>query len=119
MSLDDQDLQERFAALRREDASRAPGFEALQRRRPPAVRPWRARAVAAAALLVVATLLFKVYQRPASRPGPLITEWRSPTDFLLQTPGRELLQGVPTLARAPYGTESPQATPTPLVKRRI
>jgi hypothetical protein len=34
--------------------------------------------------------------RPQARPAPLITAWRSPTAFLLRTPGEEILSTTPS-----------------------
>lgn len=33
--------------------------------------------------------------------NPKLTDWRSPTDFLLDTPGRELLDTIPDIGRNP------------------
>ena len=100
----DHDLRARFDALRRVDAGAVPGFdlliaEAAARRPRPVVLP--ATVAAAAAVMLVAGLRFA-----ASRPSvditvspsePSLVTWRSPTGSLLQTPGSELLQTVPTL----------------------
>lgn len=118
MAHDDQDLRERFAVLRREDADLAPDFAMLQKRRLPAPRPWRLRAAVAAALVVmVAVMALKFYQRPAPPPGPSITQWKSPTDFLLQTPGRELLESAPAFTSS-EGMALPTAKPTPFGKKK-
>lgn len=37
------------------------------------------------------------HQKSARRAAPLISQWRSPTEFLLKTPGDELLRTVPRL----------------------
>lgn len=37
----------------------------------------------------------KVARKRARPTGPVVAEWRSPTDFLLRTPGDELLRTVP------------------------
>jgi hypothetical protein len=104
---DDTDLRSAFEALRREDAARAPSFEALLRKAPRSAdrrRPWLVPAVTgavAAAALTVA--IVSVARRPEPRlPPPVsIEEWTAPTDFLLQTPGRELLETVPRIGDVP------------------
>lgn len=57
----------------------------------------------AAALLIAATATFLLVKRARrSKPSPpTIAEWSAPTDFLLQTPGRELLQSVSYDALSP------------------
>lgn len=37
------------------------------------------------------------HRRSTRRAAPLISQWRSPTEFLLRTPGDELLRSVPRL----------------------
>ncbi len=95
---DDRDLRERFLAARAEDERAAPSFAALLASA--AARGGsRSRisrlvlAALAAALLLV--LLPQPGRRPRPELEPSITEWRSPTDFLLRTPGREVLGAIP------------------------
>jgi hypothetical protein len=102
MTGDDRDLRDRFAALRREEEVGAPEFVAPSRpgqeqvhRRSPGVL------VAAAACLAILVAGF-LWPRPRSGPQrepavASITQWKSPTSFLLDTPGRELLQTVPAI----------------------
>jgi hypothetical protein len=98
---DDRELRERFAALRREDEAGAPALERLLARARPragtgkeALRLGRpALALAAAAAVFLGIALLDPRKPPPSLPS--ITEWRSPTDFLLQTPGREVLESLP------------------------
>ena len=116
----DHDLRERFAALRDEETSRAPDFDATvraarktggtSRSRPAA---WK---VAAAAAIVIATGVALVAERervttsviaPSAKPGaaggaapttaarPVL--WRGPTDFLLEMPDSDLLGTIPAL----------------------
>ncbi|HEX4602777.1 MAG TPA: hypothetical protein VH724_02195 [Candidatus Angelobacter sp.] len=91
-------LRDRFITLRREEERIVPEFTALWRgkRRGPG-RRWR-WVVATACILIVVLAL--VWQRPARHYPPettvaSVTDWKSPTDFLLETPGRELLRTVP------------------------
>ncbi len=112
----DRDLRERFAALRREDASQAPEFSAVPDRARGRRPAWSRWAAAAAMVIVAALLLTKFYPRPAA-PTQSITEWKSPTDFLLETPGRDLLQTMPSFG--PWAAEPlPSESPTPSGKKK-
>jgi len=99
---DDRKLAAAFAELRREEEGRTPPFAGIVRRgraRPPRAgllpaRPlWLAAAVALAVLGVGLGVWLEI---PAREPRPSaalppLAEWRSPTEFLLATPGRDLL----------------------------
>jgi hypothetical protein len=84
-------LRDAFGALRRQEAASAPRFDRMRRARAPRSLTPRL-AFAAMVLITVAVVVF----RP-EKPQPSITAWKAPTDFLLQTPGRELLQSTPEL----------------------
>lgn len=91
---DDSDLRQAFAVLRREDAQGAPAFDAVRGR----VRPRRLAPVAgllAAASVAVAILGIVVRRPDPPLPPTSMGEWIAPTDFLLDTPGREILETVP------------------------
>jgi hypothetical protein len=98
----DQDLRDRFAALRQHDAAGAPSFEAVRAaaRSGPEVHWSRSPILAAAAVVLLAVTAFVVL-RPRGPRAPLVslasTRWQSPTDFLLQVPGAEYLNTVPKL----------------------
>ncbi len=104
MTSNDRDLRARFNALRRVDAGAAPDLEALIENTSP---PRRHRvilpaAAAAAAILMLVAGLRSMASRPSAeytlpRGEASLLAWRSPTASLLQTPGMELLQTVPTL----------------------
>lgn len=103
---DDRELRDRFAALRENDRRRVPGFATtVARARARAGRPSRRLLLAGAALAAaVAGFLVIVIHQPLSRPTPTpavpsITDWKSPTDFLLATPGREVLGAPPRLGQ--------------------
>lgn len=110
----DEQLRELFSILRSEDDAQAPPFMAEQNARPrPSRRPsgWRlasASVFAATALAAFLWLRIEILPRPpaASRgsnaPAVSITEWRPPTDFLLNTPGREILRNAPVIRLEPY-----------------
>jgi hypothetical protein len=84
-------LQQAFDALRQKEAASAPRFDRMWRARAPRSLTPRL-AFAAMLLITVAVLVFQ-----PQKPQPSITAWKAPTDFLLQTPGRELLTSVPDL----------------------
>src|SRR5688572_465577 len=96
MNDDDRDLRERFVRLRDEERAHAPAFHVTRQ----APRwTWSPRFVIAAAIILIALLLARPDQTPprlAHRGVDLgAAAWQSPTDFLLVTPGRELLRTVP------------------------
>ena len=83
---DDRDLRARFAELRRQDALRAPDFAGLtqqaRRSRPPMFR--RMAVAAAVCVLAAGLLVLTLYPWRSAPPVPSLTQWRSPTDFLLE-----------------------------------
>jgi hypothetical protein len=93
---DDADLRQAFSVLRREDAKSAPTFEAVRARR--AARRLAPLGGLLAAASVAAAILGIVVRRP-DPPPPMASmeQWIAPTDFLLDTPGREILQTVPRI----------------------
>jgi hypothetical protein len=102
---DDSDLRERFASLRRSDAASAPSFEraiGVARRRSNDAG-WRV-AIAACILVAAAAVVILRVSHPPEAPttraaAPTLADWRAPTDFLLDTPGRELLHTIPDVGR--------------------
>lgn len=102
----DQEIRAQFAALSREDAQRAPDFERVLKRsrRGPASG---VGVLAAASFLLLAAMVAAVVQishraRRAPQEATLsLADWRAPTDFLLNTPGRELLRTVPRIGEPP------------------
>lgn len=100
------DLRDRFAALRREEEQGAPPFAAFRqaaRTHRPASRRWllAPAAVAAALCLVLVWPTGRTATPPPAPPGAslALADWRPPTDFLLQTPGREILTAPDWLER--------------------
>ncbi len=100
---DNSEIRERFRRAHEHYESLAPSFsELLDRPR----RSYRSYRMVAAAL-VVAMLVFTavIYIIRFDRPQPrrldadlsTISTWRSPTDFLLKTPGNELLKTTPVI----------------------
>lgn len=100
----DDDLRARFAELRRGEEAQAPEFEFPSPGWAGHGR-WRSggKLIALAVCLVAVTAavlwLRLVLSKPERNGNPVvsITEWRPPTDFLLETPGRELLRTVPAI----------------------
>ena len=90
--MNDDQLRNAFVELRRVEAARVPSFQLPGRRRR---RPYTQFAFAVVLLIVLAVVMI-----PRHPPQPSLSAWRAPTDFLLQTPGRELLQSVPDLKGA-------------------
>ncbi len=98
----DSQLRDLFGQVRREESAAAPAFAPLVagRRGSDIVR-----ACAAVALLAAAAFAtFSVSEPPA--PAVSITEWRSPTAFLLQTTDEALWRGLPSLGPS-YEEETP------------
>jgi hypothetical protein len=100
MSDDDRELRKLFARLKDEDRGRTPSFRAPAMTGAPRRRPM-ARVVLAAAIVGIAVVLARPDQTPRITVRPAVdlgtTAWRSPTDFLLNTPGSELLRSVPSV----------------------
>ena len=100
MSDEDRDLRELFAQLKREDRGMSPSFRMPARSVSPRGRPMT-RVLVAAAVVVIAVVLAWPDRTPSDVAGPVVdlsaSTWRSPTDFLLVTPGSELLRSVPSV----------------------
>ena len=98
MTDDDRDLRDRFEQLRREDRSDVPTFRVPVG--PDASRSgWSVRVTVAAAIALVALVLARP-DHPSVTSAQFdlgVTAWRSPTDFLLITPGGEMLRTVPAV----------------------
>jgi hypothetical protein len=109
MSEPEHEIRERFAAWRAEVERSVPPFSetvssALRREESPA-RVWRVRAAIVAIVCSIAAAGIVVRQNvarhekmplaSASAPQPSLVTWSSPTAFLLETPGRELLRETP------------------------
>lgn len=98
---DESDLRERFAQLRAEERPAVPRFGVESRGR---TRPviWRAIA-ATAALLLIAIITITLRSRPTKFSATdraavrSVAAWHPPTDFLLRTPGSEMLTTTPRI----------------------
>jgi hypothetical protein len=105
--MDDAGLRRLFQEAREADEASAPRFGAVPRRRIPIYRRWReyatASVVAALALVVALFVRPQAPEGPPSNAVPVETNvltferWTAPTDFLLETPGRELLSSTPAI----------------------
>lgn len=98
--LHDRALHNLFARMRQEEQQHIPAFASLWAGRTRAPRGkvlWFV--VASCALLAVATVFLQRLERPKREQVSMasITEWKAPTDFLLETPGREMLRAVPEI----------------------
>jgi hypothetical protein len=115
MTANDRDLRDRFAALRREEEANAPGFTARREARRAPVRRRAPAVLLAAVACLVAFAAAGLWMRTAShRPHPepgqtavSLMEWKPPTDFLLETPGREMLRTVPAFGPLHNGWIAP------------
>ena len=119
--MDDSDLRKLFQEAREADEASATDFQRIRRRpaegqaRSPRFR-WGLIALPAAAALAVGLGLLVAGRGsdPPSReavPSEVsaltLDEWTAPTDFLLETPGRELLGSFP-----PIGARIPELSVT-------
>lgn len=89
--MNDDRLRNAFHELRRKETASAPSFQQIVERRRP-----RRLTIRLAFALVVAVVILLSFPRE-EKPKTSITDWRAPTDFLLKTPGHELLNSVPDL----------------------
>lgn len=125
----DDELKGLFRRLRRQDARRLPAFEALLRGRD-FERRGRSSWVPVAAALVLLLAggswwLQRAPETAAPAGGQAGTTWSTPSDFLLELPGGELL-GPPSfghhwLTPEPPGRAAPAGTtmPVPTVNKTI
>jgi hypothetical protein len=98
---DEGDFRARFEELREEELRFAPRFRVARRRR---LAPRRLIAAAAAALILLVLVVaigvrsrrttFSASDRAAVRS---IAAWHPPTEFLLRTPGSEILLTTPVI----------------------
>lgn len=100
MSDDDRELRNMFARLKAEERAHVPPFRTPAR---PAKRQplWLPRVAVAAAIALIALVLARPDRPPQNvslhTVGLGTAIWRSPTDFLLTTPGSELMRTVPAV----------------------
>jgi hypothetical protein len=96
--IDDRDLRDRFASLRRAESGEAPAFArsitAPRRESKPSV----ALTIAIAATLVLSVLFLPDDVKPTDTIDLRSARWIAPTDFLLNVPGDWMLREVPRIA---------------------
>ena len=106
----DPTLRRAFAELRDVDRRSIPEFDTVLGRpgRRPTLR-FGGRAGITVLVAALAVVVLMIVRRP-SRDVPVqsISEWRSPTDVLLRTPGVEVLQSVPVLQSSVIDRIAPQ-----------
>jgi len=124
MTPEERELSRLFEAERRADESAAPDLDALLVRRPRRPRSAGRRialttAAALASLVTVAVLLVRgaAHRAASAEPPVQLADWQSPTDFLLDTPGSELLTQIPTLSVPPDAGNAGVPQPTKGVAR--
>ena len=115
MTDDDRPLRELFARLKHEDRGRTPSFRVP-------TRPARARPVWIPRVAIAAAIALAIVLARPDRPSPRVSvvdlgaaTWRSPTDFLLVTPGADLMRTVPVFGSpdhfTPMEPRRPSAAP--------
>jgi len=104
----DEELRRLFQELRERDFVGVPPFAAVLERRQREGRAALARARALAVATVAASFFLLVFwlagssarsarRHAAAARSVALQEWKAPTDFLLRTPGAELLYSTPAL----------------------
>ncbi len=111
----DRDLYARFAGQREEERTAVPAFLPVRLGRPRRAGSfWRWRLVGAlAAGLLLALAVGDWHRRLAPfrvEPETALADWRSPTDFLLDTSNRELFAGQPKLGAIPDDLSAERST---------
>jgi hypothetical protein len=96
-SPEDSSLRTHFANLREEDRSAAPPFARIAATAAASSRRglslWMA--FASVPILAIAVMLAWRAYHPTHAPARQLTAWSSPTAFLLETPGKQLLSQTP------------------------
>jgi len=100
----DEELRKRFAELARAEGASAPSFRQVLERERSGLASSRlfSLKLGAAVLVAAGALAALLLLRPAPpekelSPAATIGQWKSPTGWLLQTPGQELLEELPAL----------------------
>lgn len=93
-----------FRELRERETSSIPSFGQLlerdpKRRRPSVALLWiPAAAILLLIVLVVLPVTRAPFEEPSSSAPPVaLGDWKSPTDFLLETPAADLLESTPVI----------------------
>ena len=118
----DDDLRERFRALRREDARAAPEYEHTLTRaqaNDAGVAPsrWPRRWVTAVAVAAALWIALPTSEPPSAPELWQLGRWAMPTDVLLDLPGSALLRELPAIG-VDRATKDPAASlRTPSIRR--
>ena len=98
----DRELRDAFARLRADERPGAGSFRvpvrATRRARPRALVPLLLSSLALVSVVVLRSLGERADQ-PLPQRLPPASSWEAPTDFLLETPGRELLRTIPPIGQ--------------------
>lgn len=103
MNSDDRKVRELFSKLRLEDAASAPEFERLAAQPQRGLAAWtglRAAIVSVAALFALTAVWLVTRPDPVSGPSlpeMTLSQWQSPTGFLMNFSGDSVLKGQPIL----------------------
>jgi hypothetical protein len=102
----DESLRSRFEELRAQERASVPDFEALLADAPRRIR--HARLLTGSVAIAAAIAAILLWPRHIHHEvAPLsITQWHAPTDFLLNTPGSDLLGELPPLDQSVLNMES-------------
>lgn len=102
INLQDSALRKRFVSLREQEQQHIPAFASQWVGRSSLQRSkglWFAAAGCALIVVIAILLLRSQWPNRDAISTVEITEWKAPTDFLLETPGREILQTVPEIGK--------------------
>jgi len=94
MTHENRDLQTWFETLREADRAAAPPFEAVLQRK---AEGFGLRRLAAAFALLIMVVILSLPRKPL--PIEQLSQWRSPTASLLETPKSPLLTTAPSITR--------------------
>jgi hypothetical protein len=88
-------MRELFQRLRDEELQRVPSFRSAAATPPLSKRRWSAALRYAVVVIAIAVVVALHHHRPPAAES--IVTWKAPTDFLLRTPGGEVLSTVPQI----------------------
>lgn len=101
------DFRSTFGELRAYERAQTPDFEALLARAPRASARRMSIAIGTAAIAAAAAVVLLWPRHMGDDAAPLtITQWRAPTDFLLEIPNQELLSELPELNESVLNLEA-------------
>ena len=110
----DDELRERFEALRTADRARTPDVQALlgtARASAHLATPSRTPVLIGLAAAAGIVLMIGIALRASHATAPSIEMWQSPTAGFLRTPGDELLRAAPSIESSVLDGAAPSMTP--------